>query len=369
MARHLKIKTMAGAVALLLALASVLAWAQDETAPPAAEDTAAAPAAEEAAPAEPAAASEVPADGTAAEGAAEEVSTAPAQPKPAEKLPNAASAVTLDVTYTGESYVAVGERGHILLSADGKTWTQSDSPVRATLTGVFFVDASTGWAVGHDAAILNTTDGGKSWALQNWAPELEKPLLDLYFFDASRGIAVGAYGLYLATADGGKSWTTVANEVTAEEWHFNSIIRLGDGSMLIAGEAGGLAHSKDEAATWVRLESPYEGTFFGALPRGDKGAMLFGLRGNVFVADAAGAATAASWRQLKTDTVQSFLGGTTMPDGSVLLVGINGIIAKGDSNSLALAQNPAATSLSAVVPAAGGGALAVGEKGGQILTP
>ncbi len=367
-------KTRSAATVLLFTLGfSATAWAQEEAPPEEAApaEEAAAPAEEAAAPVEEAAA---PAEAAAPEeGAAEEegaeVSGAPAQPKPAEILPKADRSVILDITNTGEGYVAVGERGHILLSADGKKWNQSPAPVRATLSAVFFMDTATGWAVGHDAAILKTTDGGKTWALQNWAPELEKPLLDVYFLDANRGIAIGAYGLYYNTTDGGSSWSRVENDVTAEEWHFNGIIRLGDGGLLIAGETGGIAHSKDEGATWTRLESPYEGTFFGALARGDKGALLFGLRGNVFTTEDVAAAKADSWQKLSIDTVQSFLGGTTLPDSSVLLVGVNGVVAKGDSSSLTLLPNPVGVSLSAVVPAAGGGALAVGEKGTQVLTP
>ena len=42
----------------------------------------------------------------------------------------------LDVTAVGDRLVAVGTRGHVLLSDDGESWRQVDTPVRAALTAV-----------------------------------------------------------------------------------------------------------------------------------------------------------------------------------------------------------------------------------------
>jgi photosystem II stability/assembly factor-like uncharacterized protein len=305
---------------------------------------------------------------TAATPAADAAETAPAKPEAAEQFAKAAESKLMDVAYTGEAYVAVGERGHTLRSTDGKAWTQSPSPVRATLTSVFFVDAQNGWAGGHDAAIIGTNDGGKTWKLQHWAPEMNVPVLDIYFFDSQRGIAVGAYGLYLTTSDGGTSWVSAENAATTEEWHFNGLTRLADGSLLLTGEVGGVAHSKDEGTTWTKLVSPYEGTFFGALPHGAAGTILYGLRGNVFVIENVATASPASWRKLETGTHQPILGGTTLAEGGMVLVGAAGVVYKGDANGLQAVANPAGITLTAVVPAKTGGLLAVGEKGAQSLT-
>src|SRR5471030_2586830 len=67
----------------------------------------------------------------------------------------------LDVTHAGTRLVTVGERGHILYSDDqGKDWTQAKVPSRQLLTALYFVDDKHGWAVGHDAQILASSDGG-----------------------------------------------------------------------------------------------------------------------------------------------------------------------------------------------------------------
>ena len=121
--------------------------------------------------------------------------------------PLAEKALLMDIEQVGDAkLIAVGQFGHILLSSDGVNWQQIASPINSTLTSVFFIDQKHGWIVGHDASILATTDGGLSWQLQQYLPELEKPLFDIAFKDVNNGIAVGAYGHLYRTDDGGKNW-------------------------------------------------------------------------------------------------------------------------------------------------------------------
>ncbi|MGQ0587161.1 MAG: WD40/YVTN/BNR-like repeat-containing protein [Gammaproteobacteria bacterium] len=287
------------------------------------------------------------------------------KPRPAERMALAPKSLLLDVVRAGDRFVAVGDRGAILLSADGKDWEQAEGvPARAAFTAATFVDAEHGWAVGHDAAIVATGDGGKTWALQNFQPELEKPLLDVLFLDARRGFAVGAYGLLLATADGGKTWKEQDSPIREDEVHFNSITRLGNGSLLIAGESGMLAASSDQGRSWSKLRSPYDGTFFGSLPTGAGGALLFGMRGNAYLtADV----RSGRWTKLQTNSVASMIGGTALPDGALAMVGLNGTIFVADAaGKVRSLHTPAGTPLAAAVPL-DGGLLAVGESGVQLV--
>jgi photosystem II stability/assembly factor-like uncharacterized protein len=124
-----------------------------------------------------------------------------------EIAPLATQSLMLDAVLAGQRMVAVGERGHVLLSDDrGTSWRQARVPTRATLTAVYFIDAETGWAVGHDEVIIRSADGGETWALLHSAPQKEQPLLDVWFKDAQTGFAFGAYGTILASNDGGASW-------------------------------------------------------------------------------------------------------------------------------------------------------------------
>src|SRR5689334_12789841 len=167
--------------------------------------------------------------------------------QPAEIEPLASTSLLLDLAQAGDRLVAVGERGHVLLSDDkGATWRQARSvPTRAMLTAVFFADAEYGWAVGHDETILNTLDGGETWTRSHFAPEAQQPLLDLWFANRVSGIAVGAYGAYFTTNDGGRHWSSAkfspppapaqnpAGEAPLDEepppdYHLNRIVGVGN---------------------------------------------------------------------------------------------------------------------------------------------
>lgn len=303
------------------------------------------------------------------EGSGGEEAAAPAvpvKPRPAEILLRAPLRLTLDVVNTGKHLVAVGERGHILVSNNGRDWAQVPVPVQATLTAVTFTDERNGWAVGHDAVILHTADGGQTWALQNFQPELEKAFLDVMFVDARTGYAVGAFDLFYATTDGGTTWGEVdAAAIREEELYFHGIARLGDGSLIVAGETGMLGISAPGGGSWTRLTSPYEGTFFGVLPYGDKGAILYGLRGNVYVSEDA---AAGQWTRIDTGTVASFFGGSRLADGRVLLVGASGAVFVVDARARTVRPlaSGLAYSLTTVLPFKGQ-LLVAGESGPKLV--
>ena len=300
----------------------------------------------------------------AAPSAAPEAPAVPVKPRPSEMMPLAARGLMLDVTNTGERLVAVGDHGDILVSTKGEAWTdwaQVQTPVRSPFTAVSFADTKNGWAVGHDATIVHTSDGGKTWTLQNFQPDLEKPFLDVLFIDNQHGFAIGAYGLYKETLDGGQTWTDQKNPVTEAELHLNCITRLGNGDLFIAGEQGTLGVSGDQGKTWTKLTSPYESSLFGALPVGEKGAMIYGLRANVYVTQDV---RSNKWTKINAGTVNSFFGGTTLPDGRKVLVGLNGILLVTDAQggSPHLINTPLSSGLSGVVGFKGG-VVTAGESG------
>lgn len=303
-----------------------------------------------------------------------------AKPRPAEMLPLAPRAMMLDVVNTGSHLIAVGEHGIVVVSNNGRNWAQVQTPVRSALTAVSFANDNDGWVVGHDATILHTANGGKSWELQNYKPELEKPFLDVLALDGNIAFAVGAYGLVMKTSDGGKTWADVdAPAIREGELHFNCITKLADGSLLIVGEQGTIGMSTDAGTTWKKLASPYEGSYFGALAHGAKGAVVFGLRGNIYQAEDV---AANNWTKLEPGTVATFFGGNVLPSGDLVMVGVNGEIKIINAATSAITtqkvthvvvdangteKNDVVTSaLTAVVPF-GEGLVMVGEQGIQRL--
>ncbi len=303
--------------------------------------------------------------------------------KSAELMPLASRYLLLDVATAGSRLIAVGDRGHVLLSDDrGATWRQAKAvPTRTMLTAVYFANAQNGWAVGHDETVLVSSDGGESWTRTHFAPESQQPLLDVWFADASRGIAVGAYGVYLTTNDGGQTWAGAkfaatdpaaaaakraagANaELEAElppDYHLNRIVAANN-RLYIAAEAGQLYRSDDGGTTWIKLPSPYDGSFYGLLPIGGEGLLAFGLRGNLFRSDDAG----MTWRKQETGTVAMLTDGLRKDDGTLVISGLSGVLLSsrdGGSTWTLFAQEDR-KGLAALAPAAGAKVLTVGEAG------
>lgn len=247
-----------------------------------------------------------------------------AAPKPLPALisPKAAEGLVLGLASSGASRVAVGGNGVILRAADGKDFKQVASPVDSTLTGLAFADARHGWAVGHDGAILHSSDGGTTWALQNWQPEQNAPLFAVLPLSAQQIITVGAFGTIKSSPDGGKSWVDLdAPAITSEKNHLNAIARLRDGRIAIVGERGLVGLSSD-GSEWQRIALPYEGSLFGVLPLGERGLVVFGMRGNVYVSDAP---ETGQWTKVETGTTSSLFGGATSGEDA-LLVGADGVI-------------------------------------------
>ena len=286
-------------------------------------------------------------------------------PEYAVQAPLAASSLALDTVALDGALVAVGHRGHILISSDGgASWQQAEVPTRAGLTGVYFHDRNLGWAVGHDSVILRTTDGGATWERVHWAPEDEAPLFDVWFSDAENGIAIGAYGSYFTSSDGGATWTfkPISEEY---DYHLHQIARSEGGRMYIAAEAGVAYSSDDGGVTWAELPSPYGGSFFGVLPLEDDVVLLFGLRGHLFRSEDGG----QSWTSLETGTVAMLTDGIRLPDGRIVITGLGGtlLVSEDGGRTFEHQQQSSRRGIQAVVMASDDSLLLVGEFGVRML--
>ncbi|MBY8964417.1 hypothetical protein KHP57_01770 [Algiphilus sp. NNCM1] len=217
--------------------------------------------------------------GTVADAASASKST----PTSAELEPLATQAQLNDVAAAGDGLIAVGERGIILRSLDGEQWTQVPSPVNVMLNAVTFADDRHGWAVGHDASILHTADGGESWSVQAYGSNGDgNPFMDVLFTDAATGYAVGGFGMFMVTEDGGRTWTDLPDPTLSERGvHLYNLLQLGNGTFALVGEMGLVATSPD-GRRWEILDGPYEGSLYAALPLGQRGLLMVGMRGNAF---------------------------------------------------------------------------------------
>ena len=269
----------------------------------------------------------------------------------------AADSILLDIIHTSDGpFVAVGERGHVVLSGDGAEWTQAEAvPTRSTLT-VVTEHAGILWAAGHDSVILSSGDNGNTWTQQFFDPERQQPIMDMHFTASGRGFAIGAYGLMLVTDDEGESWDEPV--VSEEGWHLNAILDLGEGKLMIAGEAGFSYRSLDNGDNWETLEMPYPGSMFGLIARANGCIVQFGLRGHIQESCDFG----DSWNEPDSGTL-STISGVALSNGGLLLVGNSGLVLEQDENGSFSSSIHSGGGDFASVVASGPGFLLVGEDG------
>ncbi len=269
--------------------------------------------------------------------------------QPAVMSPLASRSLMQAVARAGTKLVAVGQRGHVLVSADdGKTWKQSPVPVSSDLTAVHFVDDRRGWAVGHDGVILASGDGGASWTLQldgaraNQAlvddlarkPEAQallaeanrnleqgpdKPFLDVWFADEKVGFAVGAYNLAFRTEDGGKTWQPWFDRIDNPKLLNLYAIRPAAGELFIVGEAGLVLKLDAPAQRFRAVELPYQGTLLGITGSADA-VIVFGLRGQAWRSEDAG----KTWSKVDAGLPATIVAGTPVAGQGFALADASG---------------------------------------------
>lgn len=267
---------------------------------------------------------------------------------------------------SGNRFVAAGELGHILIAdAPDGPWREAKvEPARgSTFTRAAFIDERTAIAVGHDGWIVRSADRGETWQEVAYDAQRPDPLLAIAGPFDGKLFAVGAFGLFLTSTDQGQTWQPGALVIEGQkaaapaaapaegeadpdadpfanftesgsgdaDRHLNQVIAVPDGSLLLVGERGLLLQSADSGATWRKLDSGYQGSFFGALAVGADRLLAFGMRGNVYASPDLG----KSWHKVETPRNVSLFSGTVLPSGDVVLVG--------DNNTVLRSQDAGAT--------------------------
>ena len=285
---------------------------------------------------------------------------------PAVKSPLAAHALVYSLTRAGDRFLATGIRGHILYSDDfGQNWTQAESvPVRSSLLDASFPSAEQGWVVGHEAVILHTEDGGRTWVKQLDGRELPKigleyyekklaeqpdderfallvdemtiakeqiadrPFFKIFMRDTTTGFAAGAYGLLFRTTDAGRNWYPIMELLDMEQMvHLFDFAQLPhsstievDGETLQAdiigsGEMGTILALDSATGRWRAQDFPYEGSMFTISASGGDSLVTGGLRGLAFYSTDRG----VSWSAAKKPTNGAVVASTVLADGRVIL--------------------------------------------------
>jgi photosystem II stability/assembly factor-like uncharacterized protein len=286
---------------------------------------------------------------------------------PARVRGGAAKSTLLDLTLAGTRLVAVGERGHVLLSDDqGKAWRQAKAvPTRTTLTCVHATDAKTLWSAGHGGIVIRSADAGETWSVAAGKVDAPDVLLSIRVDADGRGLAVGGFGFALATADGGSSWKpTVLLEGEAGEKHLNRILVSQAGTWLIAAEGGQLLRSTDRSK-WAAVATPYKGSLWTGLQLPGGALLAGGMRGNIVRSTDDG----LTWTHTPVPQAGSLTGATALADGRPLLVGVDGTVVVGNAagEGFRMQRLDDRATLTAAVALPGGAVVAASGAGPRAL--
>ncbi|OYO26326.1 hypothetical protein CD932_24085 [Janthinobacterium sp. PC23-8] len=302
------------------------------------------------------------------------------------------------IVLAGTRLVAVGQRGHILLSDDGGVhWLQAKVPVSVDLTAVCFPTPTQGWAVGHDGVILVSKDSGATWTrqfdarmamasvtayyaaasqaqlgvdAQAWQRQradaehfvsdgADKSFLDVWFDDAQTGYAVGLFNQIFHTSDGGLHWSPWMHSTdNPQALNFYAVRRIG-GQLFLGGEQGMVLRFDPAARRFRRLAVDYKGTLFGLAGTG-KVLLAFGLRGTLLRSQDGG----ERWEAVPSNVVGALVGATATADGRIVVVSQRGeMLVSSDGRQFERLVTPASLPTSALV-ATGANELVVVGAGG-----
>jgi photosystem II stability/assembly factor-like uncharacterized protein len=129
-------------------------------------------------------------------------------------------------------------------------WSKLISPTNETLRRLYFVDENNGWAVSLGGKIINTTNGGKSWNIQN--STVTTPIVDIFFSDINYGWALtypatAPFGTtILKTTNGGNTW--ISDSVFFANQIYSTIFFFDENNGLLGGN--GIKKTTDGGRTW-----------------------------------------------------------------------------------------------------------------------
>lgn len=269
---------------------------------------------------------------------------------------------------------AVGHDGVVLHSADGgTTWIkQFDGRAAAQVMESHYLNKSSCTGC-HSAPELpvaakpgESDQTGLMEEIKKFSDQgADKPFLDVWFENETTGYIVGAFSLIFRTNNGGKSWVPLYDRIdNPKRFHLYSIRPVAK-DLYITAEQGSVFKLDPKTGRFAAIKTPYAGTFFGVT--GKPGAVIaFGMRGNVFRSRDDG----ASWQKIETSVPAGLVGSAVTNDGRIVLVSQGGqvLVSKDDGSSFVHVPIEHPTPATAVTYVDSSTIALVGPRGTQIQT-
>ena len=150
----------------------------------------------------------------------------------------------------------------------GTNWTSYPFSVNASMTGVCFANAQSGWAVGSGGTIMFSNTGGTTW-VQQTSPT-SRLLAKVWFINAQTGWACGGWQdgsayLVIKTTNGGQTW--IDQSFSSGTYSCESIFFINDQTGWVGGRDNTLAphihKTTDGGTSWTRETVPATGSNVG----------------------------------------------------------------------------------------------------------
>lgn len=226
----------------------------------------------------------------------------------------------------GSTGFLVGPNAAIIKTLDyGDSWEvvagSADSTDQNThyFSEVFFLNQNLGW-VSSFGCLYNTTDGGDTWTRTCEGTYGTTRKSYIRFNDQNQGIAVANLEIY-TTNDGGSSFNLVLPVDPVNTW---SAIAEVDGELFVAGSEGEIFHSSNDGLEWSIISTPTDARLTDLSFIDQSNGWVAG-RDSTLLRTSDGGAT---WQALDTDYNDNFNGIHAWNSTDAIVVGNAGAIFK-----------------------------------------
>jgi photosystem II stability/assembly factor-like uncharacterized protein len=227
------------------------------------------------------------------------------------------------ISCTGNGFcVAVGQDAAVLTTANGGgSWTGRAPAIRDTFNALYAVScpsASLCVAVGEEGTIVTSTDGGTTWTSRSSGSDFD--LDGVACASTSACTAVGGTTILVST-NGGTSWDK-ANQPAGTYASLQSVTCAPDGACLAVGSDGAVLASTDGGSQWASRPSGTTANFYAVTCPTGTACTAVGQGGTVAVSADGG----NTWSSHGAGTAQSLYGVSCTPSGRCLASGTGGTV-------------------------------------------